>query len=212
MTHVACIWWVVSTKQTTGQPAVDDECSPMEHDPLRRGGDAFMALVQRRKLREHRIIRVGHGRQMTSEGLETAIRSWREAGWVVRYELLCFCGGAGAMVVYVVAPNQNLINYDARRIPLLTRTAGLDSPGSAQSIGCNRDLPTWTKLIQYPRSQKAPFLPDCPVTIEQCAWGRCVCKFVWQSARWKAEEWESRKLNWSLLVASEHSFSRSEHG
>ena len=33
----------------------------MEHDPLGRGGDALMALVERRQLREHGIVRVGHG-------------------------------------------------------------------------------------------------------------------------------------------------------
>ena len=33
----------------------------MEHDPLRCGGDALVALIQRRQLGEHGIIRVGHG-------------------------------------------------------------------------------------------------------------------------------------------------------
>jgi hypothetical protein len=41
--------------------------------------------------------------------------------------------GVAAVMFMVLSSNQNLTNYDPRRIPLLTRTAG-KSVGSAQSM------------------------------------------------------------------------------
>ncbi len=65
------------------------------------------------------------------------------------------------MVVYV-APNQNLTNYDARANSLVDKDSWFGLAGVCTIYGCNRDLPTWTKSIQYPKIQNATFAPRLP--------------------------------------------------
>ena len=50
---------------------------PMEHDPLRRSGDALMTFIEGGQLGENGIIRVGHGRD---EGLVESFAVWNGGG------------------------------------------------------------------------------------------------------------------------------------
>lgn len=46
---------------------------------MRRGGNALVALVQRRQLGEHSIICVGHGEWMNGRKRYTRLRGWERA-------------------------------------------------------------------------------------------------------------------------------------